>query len=387
MAVRGGFGVYSTEVESVSFQPGAGPYAVPAPSCAPGNWSLVPISNPYVDSCDPIKAASGWNGPPPGYSAPIPFYGGGIAPATTRPYNLNYSIGFQYQLHRKGFLEATYVGNQARHLWFNYDYFGGARYEPGATENNIADRYPYLPGQVAQVWANGTPDNSRYNGLLVQLNQSMNHGLQFTTSYTWSKAEDANHWPVEDWSIPRGRWGISDGNFAHNFVASLIYAPETHVSNRLTRSLINGWELSGIAQFESGGPFTVLTGTDNLVNGYYGSRPVQTGKAKLGSGRSRAAELAEWFNTSAFTDPGVGFHGNIGVDTLEAPGMKNVDASLMRNFTIYERLQFQFHFDAFNAFNLVNLGYPDTNLHDPLFGAITYAGSMRQLQFAGKIIF
>jgi hypothetical protein len=387
VAVRGGFGVYSTEVESISFQPGAGPYAVPAPSCAPGTLSLVPISNPYITTCDPITAASGWNGPPAGYSAPVPFYGGGIDPATTRPYNLNFSLGVQYQPTHKTFFEATYVGNQARHLWFNYDYFGGPQYAPGATENNIADRYPYLPGQVAQVWVNGTPDNSRYNGLLVQLNQNMNHGLQFTSSYTWSKAEDANHWPVEDWSLPRGRWGISDGNFAHNLVVSFIYAPQFQISNRVSRALVNGWEVSGIAQFESGGPFTVLTGTDNLVNGYYGSRPIQNGDAKLDPHRSRAAAMAEWFNTSVFSDPGIGFHGNIGVDTLEAPGLKNLDASLMRTFPIHERAQFQFHFDAFNAFNLVNLGYPDSTFHDPLFGAITYAGSMRQLQFGGKIMF
>lgn len=386
-ALRGGFGIYSTEVESISFQPGAGPYVVPAPSCAPANLNFVPISNPYVDTCDPITSAKGWTGPPPGFSAPIPFYGGGIDPATTRPYNLNFSLGVQHQLNRSTFVEATYVGNQARHLWFNYDYFGGAPYAPGATENNIADRYPYLPGQVAQVWANGTPDNSRYNGLLVQVNHNLSHGVQFTVSYTWSKAEDANHFPIEDFSIPRGRWGISDGNFAHNLVASFIYAPQLQLSNRFARTLINGWELSGITQFESGGPFTVGTGTDNLVNGYYGSRPVQNGNAKLDPHRSRAAAMAEWFNTSAFTDPGIGHHGNIGVDTMDAPGMKNVDASLIRTFPIYERAQFQFHFDAFNAFNLVNLGYPDTTFHDPLFGAITSAGSMRQLQFGGKFIF
>lgn len=387
-AVRGGFGIYGGEVETIGWQNGS-PFAVPSPSCFSGNQAFVPISNPYVNTCDPITAAQQWNGPPSDYSAPLPYAGGGIDPRTKKPYAYNFSFGVQQQLSQSMYFEATYVGSLARKVWFNYDYFGGAQYEPGATESpqSLADRYPYLTGNVSGVFVNGTPDNASYHGLLVQFNRRMSHGLQFTTSYTWSKALDANHYPAQNWAIPRMRWGISDSDFASNLVGSLIYQPEVRLTNRFAQGVLGGWELAGLFQFEDGGPFTVLTGTDNLVNSYYGSRPNLTGNPHMSAHRSRAAEMAEWFNTQAFTDPGIGVPGSIGVDTLRGPGMKNVNASLIRSFHFGEHARFEFHFDTFNTFNWVNLGGPNGTMNSPQFGQITSAGAMRQLQMGGKIYF
>lgn len=385
-AVRGGAGIYSGEIESISFSSGS-PFAVPAPSCFPGTVPLVHISDPYVGTCDPIVAAQGWDGPPPGYTASLPYYGGAVAPNTKRPYTINYSLGIQQQLSPSMFVEASYVASIGRHIWFNYDYFGGARYAPGATEANITDRYPYLPGQVAQVFATGTPDNSSYHALLVQFNRRFSHGLQFNTSYTFSKALDANHWPVQNWSVPRDRWGVSDGNIPHNLVFSAVWEPKFGYSSRARDLILNGWELTGIVTFSSGSPFTVLTGTDNLVNGYFGSRPNQVGDPVLDPNRSRPAVMAEWFNTTAFMDPGIGVAGNVGVDTLSGPGYKNLDAALLRTFKLFENLRLQLRFDTFDSFNWVNLGQPSSSMTDPTFGRITSARGMRQVQLGAKVIF
>jgi hypothetical protein len=385
-SVRGGIGIYSGEVHTISWGSGS-PFAVPAPSCWPGTVPLVKISDPYAGTCDPIQAADGWDGPPPGYTAPTPYFGGGIDPNTKRPYTINYSFGVQQQVSPTMFLEASYVASLGRHVWFNYDYFGGARYEPGATEGNITDRYPYLPGQVAQVFVSGTPDNSSYHSLQVQFNRRFANGLLFNTSYTYSKAMDANHWPVQDFSNPRGRWGISDGNIPHNLTFSAIWEPRFGFTNRVADLVFNGWELSGITRFSSGKPFTVTTGTDNLVNGYFGSRPNQISDPKLDPSRSRAAVMSQWFNTAAFVDPGIGVAGSVPVDSLQGPGYKNLDLALLRTFTLVENLKLQLRFDTFNTFNWVNLGQPSGSMTDPNFGKITSAGSMRQLQLGAKVIF
>jgi len=286
-------------------------------------------------------------------------------------------------------LEVEYVGAVSRKVWFNYDYFGGAQYAPGATESSqsLADRYPYLTGKVSGVFVNGTPDNALYHGLQVQFNRKMSHGLQFTSSFTYSRAEDANHWPVENFAVPRGRWGRSDSNFPLNSISSFIYQPDFRYGNRVASLLLRGWELAGVLQFESGKSFTIHTGTDNLVNSYFGSRPLQLKDPKLDSHRSRPAVMAEWFDTAAFVNPGIGKMGNTGVDTLQSPGLKNLNASLLRNFEIMERLKFELHFDTFNTMNWVNLGGPDSTMTDPNFGKITSAGSMRQLQLGGKLVF
>lgn len=387
-SLRGGFGIYGGEVETIGWQNGS-PFAVPSPSCFSGNQSFVPISDPYVSTCDPITAAKQWNGPPADYSAPIPYAGGGIDPRTKKPYAYNFSLGLQHQITESMYVEASYVGSMARKVWFNYDYFGGAQYAPGATEapQSLANRYPYLTGKVSGVFVNGTPDNASYNGLLIQFNKRASHGLQFTTSYTWSKALDANHWPVQNWAIPKMRWGISDSDFASNLVGSLVYQPEFKLQNRFAQEVLGGWELATLFQFEDGQPFTIHTGTDNLVNSYYGSRPDLTGHPRLSAHRSRTAEMAQWFNTSAFTDPGIGVAGDLGVNTLRGPGVKNVNASLIRSFQMGDYARFEFHFDTFNSFNWVNLGGPNSTMNSPQFGQITSARGMRQIQMGGKISF
>jgi hypothetical protein len=387
-AVRGGFGLYGGEVETIGWQNGS-PFANPSPSCFTGNQTFVPISNPYVTTCDPIVAAKGWTGPPADYSAPIPYGGGGLDPRTKKPYAYNYSLGVQHQINQSMYVEASYVGSLVRKVWFNYDYFGGAQYAPGATEStqSLANRYPYLTGKVSGVFVNGTPDNASYHGLLIQFNRRMRNGLQFTTSYTWSKALDANHYPAQNWAIPRMRWGISDSDFASNLVGSLVYQPPVHLENHVGQAILGGWELAGLFQFEDGQPFTVLTGTDNLVNSYYGSRPNQVSNPGLSAHRSRPSEMAQWFKTSAFVDPGIGVPGKIGVDTLRGPGTKNINASLLRSVPITEHARFEFHFDTFNTFNWVNLGNPNGTMNNPNFGKITSAKAMRQLQLGGKIYF
>lgn len=80
--------------------------------------------------------------------------------------------------------------------------------------------------------------------------------------------------------------------------------------------------------------------------------------------------MNEWFNTAAFVDPCAspqtpcGVPGNVGIDTISAPGYKDVDVSLLRNFTLVENVKLQLRFDAFNAFNWVNLGYLQSSMND-----------------------
>jgi hypothetical protein len=75
-------------------------------------------------------------------------------------------------------------------------------------------------------------------------------------------------------------------------------------------------------------------------------------------------------------------------NSLDAPGYKNVDASLFRDFTIYNRVKFQFRGEATNVFNFVNLGAPGGTLSSTSsFGVISGAGGMRVIQVGGRLLF
>jgi hypothetical protein len=54
--------------------------------------------------------------------------------------------------------------------------------------------------------------------------------------------------------------------------------------------------------------------------------------------------------------------GNLGRNTLIAPGIASVDLSLTKNTQITETSRVQFKFDMFNMLNRANLGTPSTNV-------------------------
>ena len=81
-------------------------------------------------------------------------------------------------------------------------------------------------------------------------------------------------------------------------------------------------------------------------------------------------------------------HGSVGRNTLDSPGIINLDFSLLKDFSITERHKVQFRFEAFNFLNHPNWGNPDTNVASGTFGKITGTRTnMRNLQFALKYSF
>jgi hypothetical protein len=76
------------------------------------------------------------------------------------------------------------------------------------------------------------------------------------------------------------------------------------------------------------------------------------------------------------------------VNSLDAPGYKDVDASIFRDFTLYERVKFQFRGEATNVFNLVNLSAPGATMSSTAsFGIINGGAAMRVIQLGGRLLF
>ena len=90
-----------------------------------------------------------------------------------------------------------------------------------------------------------------------------------------------------------------------------------------------------------------------------------------------------------------GTFGNAGRDSLFGPSLFNMDLSVAKSFNFTERLIFQLRAEAFNVFNHVNLGQPDScvDCQDGNAGYISSTigsqdgTSMRRLQFAARLQF
>jgi hypothetical protein len=72
---------------------------------------------------------------------------------------------------------------------------------------------------------------------------------------------------------------------------------------------------------------------------------------------------------------------------MDAPGFRNVDMGLFRDFSFKDRVRLQFRAEFTNFFNLVSLNAPNSALSSTSFGKITTARDMRQLQMGLRLTF
>jgi len=196
----------------------------------------------------------------------------------------------------------------------------------------------------------------------------------------------------------------SDQDRRHMMSASVVWKPDYYNGeNLLLKNVLNGWTLTSTITTNSGQPFTVTTGVDNYFNGQGNNRPSLipgTVHAVLHP-RSRVAAEDHWFDktvyciagttTNGVTCPGTGPLNLLGLEgpmQLSDPGYRDVDASLVRDIQIHDRLKFQFRGEAVNVFNLTNLGAPTAAMNNVNFGKITGSGgSNRVMQVGGRILF
>ncbi len=153
----------------------------------------------------------------------------------------------------------------------------------------------------------------------------------------------------------------------------------------IARYVLGGWGLGNVTVVQSAPPFTVVAQT-NTTNAFpSGSlRPNVLHDPNLDSGQR---SVPHWFDTTAFEQPPPFQFGNEGRNILRASGLVNMHFSLLRNFSIAERVRLQFRGEFFNALNHTNLAVPGRIFGSPDFGVISGAGPARQIQVGAKLLF
>jgi hypothetical protein len=313
------------------------------------------------------------------------------------PKIVSYNFGVQRELPGAIILDASYVGNIGRHFVFTRDLnqlLPGTRLSPPNSSINVNALRPY-PGYGA-INLRDASDNSNYNSLQVTANRRMSGRLAFGVSYTFSKTMDTvgGGTPQNSYA-PKDDVGLASIHRAHIFSVNYIYSlPLFANSNALVRSVLGGWEISGVTTAQSGAPTSVTVPTDIARIGASSSRGSVIGDPNLPSDERTPAR---WFNTDVFLPPErmtQGQFGNSGRNILIGPGFHQWDLSLLKNFRIRERASFQFRAESFNVFNHTNFTGLNTtvrldNAGRPTagYGAVNAAGPGRVLSFGLKLLF
>jgi outer membrane receptor protein involved in Fe transport len=414
-SLRGGAGYYYETPNTVAFEDVVGipPFApiINLGSSPGAPW--VSVADPYGSqgASNPFPAQFGPINPGP--NATFPSSGISFNQIFDRhfrlPMVLAWNLTAEHGFKRDWMLRLAYVGNTGRYLSGTGDQESGLlQLNPAHWDPTLQQEIPTYPG-YGSIASINSGVNSNYNAAQITLEKRMSHGFSFLTNFTWSK--ELNDFapiggsPYLTNSCSCGRffdYGPSDDDLSKVFKISGDYAfPHARLPKGIDQ-IVNGWGLSGTLTWQSGTPFSIFSGVDNSLSGMLGDRAdlavSSVKQAVLGSGRSHAAEVQEWFNTGAFVVNQIGTFGDTGKNILRGPRYFDVDLVATKDVKITERLALEFRAEFFNAFNNVNFGNPDGNLQDATFGQITgLAGASssntygtaqpRIIQFAMKLSF
>jgi hypothetical protein len=306
----------------------------------------------------------------------------------------SWNFNVEQQLGRTYGLMIGYFANKGTHLNIERNYnqpINGALPYP-----TLSPLSPIDPGsKLGNILVYESDANSSYNALWLTLNKRFSNGLQFGSSYTWSKSIDENSrndqgLVVQNSYNIEGDRGLSDFDARNRFVLNAVY------DLPFKQRFVAGWEISLIEQVQSGNPINFhITNTSFVGAGVLRPDvrgPVTTGYSPSTNGNATFVTYIQ--DPSVFVNQGAAF-GNLGRNVIIGPGFSNLDASLIKNFKLRESgLTLQFHADAFDLLNQANLNQPGSTVGTSTFGLISStrfpagdSGSSRQLQLALRLTF
>ena len=334
-----------------------------------------------------------------GGSTSVPLGPNGITvtgtPGFKVPYYENYNLSVQHELMPSTVLEVAYVGNVAHHLLGEFDMNQPtvASRLAAPTDSSVNYIRPYAG--YANMTTRAPLFYNNYNSVQISVNHH-SHGLQLGLAYTFSKdlstnSSDRSNVATNSYDFALD-YGPSTYNQPQTFTANYIYdLPWYKTQHGFIGKVAGGWEVSGITSFWSGSSFSLSQAFD----------PWDPTGLNVGIGTSAAGiavrpdqiaavhmpkTVGEWFTTSSFANA-TGHFGSEGNGSLLGPGYNNTDLAGIKNFRFFERLDFQFRAEFFNAFNHESFSTVESATSNAAFGQITAGHSPRRIQFGAKVIF
>ncbi len=291
--------------------------------------------------------------------------------------------------------------------------------------------FPQYSG-VSDTW--GNVGNFSYNSLQLTVLQRFSHGLSFNVNYTYSKNVGDDSTFRSGFDIPGAAVSGGGKNWKQDRIDrswTTVSAPQNlHAfgvwqmpfgkgsQSFLVRSLVSGWQLSGIYTYTAGTPLAIiwngcsgtnypgqgqcmpdinqayLYGKPARINGSYGTSPQGNLASNLGH--------IQYVDPGAFQTPQtvssisslpqylIGNSPRTRAFNLNNPGTQDLDTSVRRSFSLPHEMALVFEVDCLNTWNKVTFSSPSATWSQgsTTFGTIAgISNSPRDFQFAGHFNF
>jgi hypothetical protein len=327
------------------------------------------------------------------------------------PYSERWEMGVQRELGgSQALLQIAYVGSRGTHLRvarqldpIPAQYLSTSPFRDNAVNSMLTTAvanpfYPLLPStslsgstvavsqllrpypQFTSISSTTNDGFSWYHSLQVSVQKRFTKAYLVTVAYTWSKYMEAITYLNDPDPVPSRV--ISSQDRPQRLVTSFTYlAPSSR--RGVLGALANGWQISGIAQQQSGAPLSFPLSTGDVL--YLG------GQIALPSSQRT---VAHWFNTSVFEkNSALQLVYNIRTFPLRLGSVRTMDMNMLdlgatRNIKLNERLRLTFRGDAFNSLNRTQFSMPNTTPTSTDFGSISSTSQLpRVVEFSTRLQF
>jgi Carboxypeptidase regulatory-like domain len=275
-AIRGGYGIYYDRIFDNIWSNGA---------WNPPFYALIDFEADlgdavYYSNPASIGAAYDPNGP----NGPIPYPGKRVS-LRTMDQNMkdssvqNFHLGIERQFFNNLLFRVQYQGSLGRHLPMleNYNRYDGDAYGVASPTSLTA----VLPNALYNGFNyRSNSVTSSYHSLVLEAQKRLSHGLQFETSYTWSKLLDVNsdlfagcstiggytapYYYVSN-SQPAMYRGPASFDHKHAYKFSVTYElPFLKHQKGLVGQAFGGWSIGSFLQLYSGHPIDVYNGRTRI---------------------------------------------------------------------------------------------------------------------------
>ncbi len=337
------------------------------------------------------------------------------------PYTDSYSFTVSQRVPGSALVEIAYVGNSSRNL-LNQSGVGsdinlvpvgamlssknGGVDPNGLNANNFRPLLGFgsLPLATHNLFAN-------YNSLQAKYMRTKGRAV-INVNYTFGKALGIVSTTLDQFNI-NNDYGVQASNRTHIFNAAYSYNFGDLVRSRIAGGFVNGWQISGITQIQSGVNLTgqrtetfglalnsgKIPGTTQNISAtsLLGTPNITLSPTLTCDPRSNLGPH-QFINASCFSFPNqIGQNGPTTLPTIYGPAFFNADLGLFKNFKIAEKRNFQVRLNGYNFLNHplwsfngnnLNLGFAaNGTLNTPLFGTVTTKQGHRVVQLAATFSF
>ena len=210
----------------------------------------------------------------------------------------------------------------------------------------------------------------------------------------------------QDYLNLRNEWSRSAFDRPHRFTIHYVYdIPWFASGSAALRHVFGGWGIGGLTEFQSGQPYTIVTGVDTLgvrdlstafpgrpnynPNGIFRNDPVTGDLRTFSTPLDGTGIVTAPMGRNGLLPNSMPGGGNLGRNTFRGPSFQNWNFSVSKKISITENWQVQLRSDFVNLWNHNNFANPESRMSFSSFGTNTavLVSDTRQILLSAKIRF